>query len=168
MAKFTPEMCVAEGMSQQKSSRGERPSGDFQPSRCEGIGEVSVGGAGSGAAAALARAAGRCGTAGRRRARADTGCVAPVTPGPGDVSPRAQPRGIHAAAVMPVCIQAAFVCHLGVPKQGEGGGTGGEDETRDCAFPFSFELFPFFFFFLFFFSQKVSSLVRARSHDHLP
>lgn len=48
-----------------------------------------------------------------------------------------------------VCVWSAFIYHLGVPKQGEGGGTDGEDETRDCTFPSSFKLFlsSFFFFF---------------------
>lgn len=44
-----------------------------------------------------------------------------------------------------VCIRSALIYHLGVPKQGEGGGTDGEDETQDCTFPSSFELFPLFF-----------------------
>lgn len=68
-----------------------------------------------------------------------------------------------------VCIQSAFIYHLGVPKQGEGGGMNREDETWDCTFPFSFELLPLFLiFFTFFFSPKVSCLVRARSHNQLP
>lgn len=56
-----------------------------------------------------------------------------------------------------VCIRSAFIYHLGAPKQGEGGGTGGEDETRDCTFPSSFELY--FPYFLKFFSPKRSALL---------
>lgn len=57
-----------------------------------------------------------------------------------------------------VCIQSAFIYHLGVPKQGEGGGMNREDETWDCTFPFSFELLPLFlFFFLHFFSPQRSA-----------
>lgn len=57
----------------------------------------------------------------------------------------------------PVCIRSAFIYHLGVPRQGEDGRTDGEDETRDCTFPSSFELFPLFF--LIFFSPQRSALL---------
>lgn len=58
-------------------------------------------------------------------------------------------------AVETVCIQSAFIYHLGVPKQGEGGGMNREDETWDCTFPFSFELLPLF---LIFFTAALSEL----------
>lgn len=80
------------GRGGEKTSSGERPSKYFKPAKFEGTGEVLAGVSGSRAAVSLACAE-RCTTWAetRRVARTEAGCVAQVMPGPGDVSPRAQP-----------------------------------------------------------------------------